>query len=108
MSEKAKLKVLAEAGAANGNWMELEATSVLALLAEIERLSKIVESIDKKLRGNVVDPDPLPPILPGALSISTTYGLVAGIIRERDQLKIERDRLREDRDGLLEAGAHLL
>jgi len=55
--------------------------------AELARLRQEVASIDKKLRGNVSDPDPLKPIMPGALSITTTYGLVAGIVRERDQLK---------------------
>ncbi|MFG0540171.1 hypothetical protein ACF8EA_08190 [Pseudomonas sp. YQ_5] len=57
------------------------------LRAETDRLRQEVASIDKKLRGNVSDPDPLKPIMPGALSITTTYGLVAGIVRERDQLK---------------------
>lgn len=57
------------------------------LRAEADRLRQEVASIDKKLRGNVSDPDPLKPIMPGALSITTTYGLVAGIVRERDQLK---------------------
>lgn len=37
--DKAKLKALAETGAANGNWLECPATDVVALLAEIERLS---------------------------------------------------------------------
>lgn len=36
--DKAKLKALAETGAANGNWLECSATDVLALLAEIEHL----------------------------------------------------------------------
>lgn len=57
------------------------------LRAETDRLRQEVASIDKKLRGNVSDPDPLKPIMPGSLSITTTYGLVAGIVRERDQLK---------------------
>ena len=57
------------------------------LRTEADRLRQEVASIDKKLRGNVSDPDPLKPIMPGALSITTTYGLVAGIVRERDQLK---------------------
>ncbi len=57
------------------------------LRAEADRLRQEVASIDKKLRGNVSDPDPLKPIMPGDLSITTTYGLVAGIVRERDQLK---------------------
>lgn len=57
------------------------------LRAEADRLRQEVASIDKKLRGNVSDPDPLKPIMPGALSVTTTYGLVAGIVRERDQLK---------------------
>ncbi|HDS1770688.1 hypothetical protein NPS33_25055 [Pseudomonas putida] len=57
------------------------------LRAEADRLRQEVASIDKKLRGNVSDPDPLKPIMPGALSITTTYGLVAGIVRERDQLR---------------------
>lgn len=81
---------------------------VLALIAENEQQAKTIAAIDKQLRGHVNDPDPLPSIMPGALQIETTYGLVAGIRRERDQLKAERDSLREDRDGLLEAGAHLL
>ena len=59
----------------------------VTLRAEADRLRQEVASIDKKLRGNVSDPDPLKPIMPGALSITTTYGLVAGIVRERDQLK---------------------
>ena len=59
----------------------------LELQGEVERLRQEVASIDKKLRGNVSDPDPLKPIMPGALSVTTTYGLVAGIVRERDQLK---------------------
>ena len=46
-----------------------------------------LNSIDKHLRGNVNDPDPLPPIMPGAVSYTTTYGLVAGLRRERDYLK---------------------
>ena len=81
---------------------------VLGLIAENESQAKTIAAIDKHLRGYVNDPDPLPPIMPGALQVDTTYGLVAGIRRERDQLKAERDNLREDRDGLLEAGAHLL
>lgn len=50
-------------------------------------LKKQLDSIDNHLRGNVNDPDPLPPILPGAFSRTTTYGLVSGLRRERDYLK---------------------
>lgn len=50
-------------------------------------LQKQLDSIDKHLRGNVNDPDPLPTIMPGAASYTTTYGLVAGLRRERDYLK---------------------
>lgn len=60
--------------------------------AENERLKHDLGVIDKALRGKVNDPDPLPPILPGAFSVETTYGLVAGILRERDQLRIEKDK----------------
>lgn len=42
--DKAKLKALAETGAASGNWMECPATDVLALLAEIERLIPFEEA----------------------------------------------------------------
>jgi hypothetical protein len=56
---------------------------------ENDRLKHDLGAIDKALRGKVNDPDPLPPILPGAFSVETTYGLVAGILRERDQLKAE-------------------
>lgn len=64
-------------------------SAVLALIAENEQQARIIASIDKHLRGVVNDPDPLPPIMPGAIGIETTYGLVAGIRRERDYLKAE-------------------
>lgn len=54
-----------------------------------EELKKSLDAIDKDLRGRVNDPDPLRPIFPGAASFTTTYGLVAGIRRERDKLKAE-------------------
>lgn len=76
----------------------------LELLAENERLDRArlgaqesLNAIDKHLRGNVNDPDPLPLILPGAASRTTTYGLVAGIRRERDQLKVDLKRIDADR-----------
>jgi hypothetical protein len=69
--------------------------AVLALLAEADSQTKTIESIDKHLRGNVNDPDPLPSIMPGAFSVTTTYGLVAGIRRERDKLKAENEALRQ-------------
>ena len=50
-------------------------------------LKQQLDSIDKHLRGSVNDSDPLPPIMPGAFSYTTTYGLVAGLRRERDYLK---------------------
>lgn len=47
---------------------------------------KEIEAINKALRGKVNDPDPLPGLFPHSTGESTTYGLVAGLLRERDAL----------------------
>ena len=52
-----------------------------------DQLKHSLDAIDKELRGNVNDPDPLTRSFHDAVSCSTTYGLVAGIRRERDKLK---------------------
>lgn len=48
---------------------------------------KSLAAIDKALRGRVNDPDPLPKLhAHTAAGEPTTYGLVAGLLRERDAL----------------------
>jgi cell division protein FtsB len=54
-----------------------------------DQLKHSLDAIDKELRGNVNDPDPLTRSFHDAVSCSTTYGLVAGIRRERDQIRAE-------------------
>lgn len=70
-------------------WKDIGVLSASLVAAEQRNaeLQKQLDSIDKHLRGNVNDPDPFPPIMPGAFSYTTTYGLVAGLRRERDYLK---------------------
>lgn len=72
---------------------ELKA-AIAELTTENEQNANTISAIDKHLRGCVNDPDPLPSIMPGAFHIETTYGLVAGIRRERDQIKAEIERLK--------------
>ncbi len=55
--------------------------------SECERRGKELLAIHKVLKDNVNDPDPLPASSPYCVSAPTTYGLVAGIVRERDELK---------------------
>lgn len=70
-------------------------------------LKQQLDSIDKHLRGNVNDPYPLPPIMPGAFSYTTTYGLVAGLRRERDYLKKSTDPLPAGDDYLRQLAQRL-
>jgi hypothetical protein len=56
---------------------------------------KALLAIDQALRGRVNDPDPLP-VHPLAAVTDTTYGLVAGLLRERDKLKQELATLRNN------------
>lgn len=69
----------------------LEATSRdwRATEGQAQASAATLEAIDKILRGNVCDPDPLKPMLPGAVSVSTTYGLVAGLFREVQKLRAQ-------------------
>ena len=71
--------------------MRAERNALRQRLADAERRNaesqKQLDSIDNHLRGNVNDPDPLPPIMPGAVSYTTTFGLVSGLRRERDYLR---------------------
>lgn len=68
---------------------------------------KTLHSIDDHLRGKVNDPDPLPSILPGALQMTTTYGLVAGLLRERDSIRLQLDALELSRRSWMDEAKSL-
>lgn len=84
--DKAKLKALAETGAANGNWLECSATDVLALLAEIERLETQV-----RLAGVAAEVT-----VRQEVGRAVTRELV--LAHERDQLKAENEDYKSGQD----------
>lgn len=62
-----------------------------ATIAERDGWKRQMEAIDHELRGNVHDPDPLKPLFDaghGAEQV-TTYGLVSGLLRERDDWRLK-------------------
>lgn len=59
-----------------------------------------LQKIDELLRGKVCDPDPVKPMFHGGLLHTTTYGLVSGLLRDRDALKAE---IREPKDASKDA-----
>jgi len=68
--------------------------------SELAEIKKAIKEIDKLLRNNINDPEPLKPVWFGGLLATTTYGLVAGIVRERDKLEEQLAAMREKMKGL--------
>lgn len=72
-------------GRPSSGWKERLKVWLAARRHDAEELAGL-RAIEKELRGNVCDPDPLP-------GTPTTYGLASGLLRERDALKAQIERM---------------